>query len=716
MSYILTMRDSFTTDFTRLPRQLQTRMEQINKELRENPTQVGGNIKKLKGFETLWRYRVGDYRIIYAVIDQFVEYLMAGPRGSIYDRLDNYNPDAPDAARAQKLEAMFFPDSDVAKRQTQDEHWYEYANQLAQRQITKVDTPLPELLTPEKLALWNVPAIYHNRLMECQTEAQLNQLFDLNSVPDEIMAVLIDRIWPKHAGVIASQPVRVITADEDLNQFVEGKISAFLLKLDPQQETLVDWALEGPTLIKGGPGSGKSTVAMYRVRAVIERAKSRNEVLPKILFTTYTNSLVNVTTELLHRLLGADASTCEVTTVDKLATSLAWQSAKTSGDVLPNSRASDQDWRDALQAVRPQFTPTVGNPLENALAVKALAALEDNYLLEEFDWVIEGRGLKTLANYLNADRSGRGQALPERIRKAVWQLYEKVKQQLLQQKMMSWGDVRRRAIEYVTACGGFYDYVIIDEAQDLTPLGLQLCAVLAKDARNIFLTADVSQSIYNRSFSFSKVNEMLNVSRRTRHLKRNYRTTYEIMRAALQIMNGEAGDPETLTQTCLHYGPKPTLIITSDEGQNVHEIQDYIVRQARTLGLPPGAAVILCRSNNMAKEIATRLTETGLKAKYTAGDSMRIETSEVKVMTIHASKGLEFPIVVLPFVDRDVLPRRITSENTEEIQSHENRERRLFFVAASRAMRSLLITTSGGEKSSPFIEPLTEVAWDIQQL
>jgi|SRR5690554_786191 len=78
MNYKLSFRESFVvTDLPQLPRHIQKRLENINAELRQDPTRQGGNIKKLKGFEYLWRYRVGDYRIIYAVVDGYVEFLSA---------------------------------------------------------------------------------------------------------------------------------------------------------------------------------------------------------------------------------------------------------------------------------------------------------------------------------------------------------------------------------------------------------------------------------------------------------------------------------------------------------------------------------------------------------------------------------------------------------------------------------------------------------------
>ena len=59
----------------------------------------------------------------------------------------------------------------------------------------------------------------------------------------------------------------------------------------------------------------------------------------------------------------------------------------------------------------------------------------------------------------------------------------------------------------------------------------------------------------------------------------------------------------------------------------------------------------------------------------------------IKVLTMHASKGLEFPVVALPGVGR--MP---------EAGSNEADEARLFYVAATRATHTLYITLSGTGK------------------
>ena len=55
---------------------------------------------------------------------------------------------------------------------------------------------------------------------------------------------------------------------DDLLRYAQGELVGFLLRLNPEQEKYVTWATtaNGPTLVKGGPGTGKSTVAIYRTR------------------------------------------------------------------------------------------------------------------------------------------------------------------------------------------------------------------------------------------------------------------------------------------------------------------------------------------------------------------------------------------------------------------------------------------------------------------
>lgn len=68
------------------------------------------------------------------------------------------------------------------------------------------------------------------------------------------------------------------------------------------------------------------------------------------------------------------------------------------------------------------------------------------------------------------------------------------------------------------------------------------------------------------------------------------------------------------------------------------------------------------------------------------------DSDKVKLMTVHAAKGLEFPHVFLCALNEGIFPSKKTStiEGIEE-------ERRLAFVAMSRAMKSLFLSESHGK-------------------
>jgi len=72
-------------------------------------------------------------------------------------------------------------------------------------------------------------------------------------------------------------------------------------------------------------------------------------------------------------------------------------------------------------------------------------------------------------------------------------------------------------------------------------------------------------------------------------------------------------------------------------------------------------------------------------------DDLEKDQDAVKLMTVHASKGLEFEYVFIAGLEQDLFPfKHIDEEDTD--QSEEEEERRLFYVALTRAKKKLYLS------------------------
>jgi superfamily I DNA/RNA helicase/mRNA-degrading endonuclease RelE of RelBE toxin-antitoxin system len=641
--------------------------EKINY-LVDNPIPDGKLKKKLHVHDGVYRLRVGDYRIFYKFGKSWVSLLGLRRRQE-----DLYKQKIKGVDEVPKIQPGGKDLDQILLEENKPKN-FTFSQEPEQ-------TPLPQSITVELLQELSIPPVHIPLLAACTTEEALLGV----RVPADILEIIIDNIFPRPMDEVQKQPDFIVHDTDELIRYKESGLLAFLLKLDEDQKRLTTWALKGPTMVKGGAGTGKSTIALYRVKALLERHDAPTD--QKLLFTTYTQALIAASKQLLKQLLTPDQfKKVRVATCDQIAREIVINH-RSLGNMETGSMVGQ-----IFAKVRRDFEPSGPSLFDKRLRSKALQQLSNRYLREEFEWIIAGRGLNSLEEYLDAPRPGRGAAFRSGIRESVWQLYEAFCTAIAEQGIELFADIRSEALTIVRKEGWqqHFDYVVVDEAQDLTPTGLSLMAEVAKSEEGLFFAADAKQSLYSRNYTWSMVHPRLKFKGRTAILKRNYRSTGEIDRAAFDVLEKEEGEVLDTSES-IHTGALPVLlddVAMEDEGGWAAK---FIRQMSRHLRMKTSTASVLVPNKKIGEIIAKDITGSGIPARFFEGRNLNLEEDIVKVITLHSAKGLEFPIVVICGLEHGIYPRPGKFNEEAVFLERMRQQRRLLYVGMTRAMRGLMV-------------------------
>ena len=68
------------------------------------------------------------------------------------------------------------------------------------------------------------------------------------------------------------------------------------------------------------------------------------------------------------------------------------------------------------------------------------------------------------------------------------------------------------------------------------------------------------------------------------------------------------------------------------------------------------------------------------------------EEARIRIMTLHGAKGLEADVVIVAGVADQIIPGPAMSKDPNEVEADREEQRRLLYVAATRARRELVIS------------------------
>ncbi len=455
--------------------------------------------------------------------------------------------------------------------------------------------------------------------------------------------------------------------------------------LHPAQQSVVDATYRGPARVTGGPGTGKTVVALHRARRLAERGAGQ------VLVTTFTSTLSDSLEEGIELLTeGSDVtSRIDVQHVDRIA-HRAFRDVHGSPHMI-NSADEKRLWRSIIDDLGIDFT--------------------EAFLGEEWRQVVLAQRVSSAIEYLAAKRTGRGRRLGATQKAQVWQAVWEFEEALKTRALHTHETVRREATRILEQRDDKpYRHIVVDEAQDLSPDQWRLLrAAVPETSDDLFLAGDTHQRIYNNHASLRELG--IKVTGRSNRLSINYRTTAEILRWSLGLMQGchidDMNDHFDSIAGCRSdiHGDHPVVrgfgTRDAEFAFVVEKVQEWIKN-----GVAPSEIGIAVRSKKIGESIAGVLTTQDIPTSDLS--DTRNSTEGVSIGTMHRMKGLEFRCLAVGAATRRQLPAPYAvTPVSEDEHSHERdlqRERSLLFVACTRAREQLLVTWHG--EPSPFLTPL----------
>ncbi|HLG24341.1 MAG TPA: UvrD-helicase domain-containing protein [Candidatus Nanoarchaeia archaeon] len=242
-----------------------------------------------------------------------------------------------------------------------------------------------------------------------------------------------------------------------------------------------------------------------------------------------------------------------------------------------------------------------------------------------------------------------------------------------------------------------FEHVMIDEYQDVNSSQIGLIGLLSP--QNIFCVGDPRQSIFG--WRGSKIGYILNFEEKNLGceiitLSTNYRSSKQIV----ELIN------KTLESSRLpelnHFKDGDAKINVINFESEDEEI-NFIIAKILELQVPRKDIFVLARTNRLILEISQRMKISGIKCLVRTEDSARDEEAamdEVTLATIHSIKGLEADTVFVAGCTVMNFPCKASDHPIIELvrmddYDKEEEERRLFYVALSRAKNNVYMTYTG---------------------
>ena len=679
--------DTFTASLGRLTNDEQRAAKTTAFDLQVNPAQPGHSLHRIAGARdaNFWSARVSqDIRIVVHRTDEGVTLCYVGHHDEAYRW-----------AERRKLETH--PTTGAAQLVELREVIQEIAVPVFV-EAERAAPPKPPLfphLPDDQLLGYGVPVEW---LEDVKIATEDNVLDLADHLPAEAAEALLELAvgktpQPSLPATSGADPFshpdalrrfRIMNNMDELAAALEYPWEKWTVFLHPAQQGLVERKFNGPARVSGSAGTGKTVVALHRAAFL-----TNSDPNARILLTTFTDALANLLRSKLQFLLHRETN--DKIVIDSL-------------DAVGLTLHEDL-FESAALAPR----ETVETLLESS------ASLSDTnfsitFLLAEWERVVDAWQLSSWEEYRDVSRIGRFRRLSETQRRALWPVFERVKQSLRDQGLTTRAEVFVRLSQVVGQRERpLFDYIVVDEAQDVSVAQLRFLASLAGGRPNgLFFAGDLGQRIFQQPFSWKELG--VEVRGRSQTLRINYRTSHQIRTQADRLLDPEMSDvdgnlEERKGTVSVFNGPKPTIHVLEDAAAESAIVGKWLTARISE-GLQPNEMSVFVRSLDQVSRAVDAAKSSGLPFGVLDRKLDSVE-GRLTIGTMHQAKGLEFRAVVVMACDSEVIPLQSRIESTvdeAELEEVYNTERNLLYVACTRARDHLLVT--GVRPASEFLDDL----------
>lgn len=568
----------------------------------------------------------------------------------------------------------------------------EYESRRADHSLTrkKRGERLFRRCSPERLLALGVPPIMVDEVREWD-EADFEHNFDClpEEAAERLLSLAYNQDVPEPRAPRVKDPFFhpdaqrrffVPENENELRRVLDAPLARWLVFLHPSQRSAIERRTRGPFRVSGPAGTGKTVAAMHRA-AYLARAGGDG----RILLTTFSKTLSARLIAHFRLLMpdnDPDRRRVDIQNLHKLAYDMYRQHR-------PGVPFSVLDAGE-LRAL-----------VHNARRAADINAWSFEFLMAEWQHVVDAYNIQTEQQYLAASRAGRGTPLTARDRRELWAVFGAVRQTLKNQRQVTWDSLFHQLADILQGAREWpYRHVIADECQDLGVAELRLLRSLAPVGENdLFLCGDMGQQIFRKPFAWSAAG--VDIQGRSVRFRVNYRTTEQIKRRADAILPPALPDPtgsnEDRYTISLLKGPEPTIRrfdqVAEERGELVRWLKERIEN-----GVAPEDIAIFARTKKLLESrAAPAVRDAGCRMLRLREDP---EPSEgcVALGTMHRAKGLEYRMTAVIGAEEAEIPNLSALKAAADDADRADilaQERQLLYVAMTRAREDLLVTHVG---------------------